>query len=140
MSLDRIHSVLAQTPMALLVIKEQVGSPWAIHLHVLQLLKDWVTLQYMHYHPHIPGERRRMGPTRMVSHHHLQHHGIFLSWDLFDPFPNIHKCIRQPRHRKSQGTIQWRVFPSFVWGIHLPRALTPLRVHHRHTTAMTSNL
>ena len=83
-------------PMALLVIEEQISSPQAIHLHVLQLPKDWVTLQYMHYHSHIPGECGRMGPTRAISHCHLQHHGIFLHWDLIDPFPNICQCIRQP--------------------------------------------
>ena len=137
---DCIRGILAQTPTALLVIKEQVGSPRAIHLHVLQLPKDWVALQYVHYHPRIPGERGRMGPTRVVSHRHLQHHGVFLCWGLIDPFPNIHQCIGQPLHRKSWGTIQQRVFPLFVWGIHLSRVPMPLRVHHRHTTAVTSNL
>ena len=119
MSPDRIRGILAQTPMALLVIEEQIGSPWAIHLHVLQLPKDWVTLQYVHYHSHIPGEHERMGLTRAVSHCHLQHHGIFLYWGLIDPFPDIHQCMGQPLYGKSWGTIQWCVFPLFVWGIHL---------------------
>ena len=70
MSPDRIHGVLAQTPMALLVVKEKIGA-WAIHLHVFQLPKDQVTLQYVYNHPHVPGERGRMGLTRVVSHHHL---------------------------------------------------------------------
>ena len=88
MSLDCIRCILAQTLTTLLVIKEQIGSPRAIHLHVFQLPKDWVTLQYVHYHPHIPGEYRRMGPTRAVSYHHLQHHGILLCWGLVNPFSN----------------------------------------------------
>ena len=125
--------------MALLFIKEQIGSPQAIHLHVLQLPKEQVALQYMHYHSLIPGEHGRTKPTRAVSHCHLQYHGIFLCWGL-DPFPNICQCIGQPLHRKSQGAIQQHVFPLFVWGIHLSRVLMPLRVHHRHTTAITSNL
>ena len=140
MSPDCICGILAQTLTALLVIKEHVGSPWAIHLHVLQLPKDWVTLQYVHYHSCIPGEHRRMGPTRTISNCHLQHHGVFLCWGLIDPFPNICQCIGQPLHGKLWGAIQQRVFPLFVWGIHLSRVLTPVRVHYRHTTAITSNL
>ena len=140
MSLDHICSILTQTMVALLIIKEQIGSPWAIHLHVLQLPKDQVILQYMHYHSRIPGEHGRMQLTRAISHHHLQHHGIFLHWGLSDPFPDISQGVRQPLHGKSQGTIQRCVFPLFVWGIHLSRVLVPVRVHHRHTTAINSNL
>ena len=103
MSLDRIRGILAQTLMALLVIEEQMGSPRAIHLHVLQLLKDWVTLQYVHYHSCIPGECGRMRLTTAISHCHLQHHGIFLCWGLVDPFPNICQCIGQPLHVKIAG-------------------------------------
>ena len=123
--------------MALLVIKEQIHSPWAIHLHVLQLPKDRVALQYVHYHSRIPRECRKTGLTRAVSHHHLQHHGVFLHWGLIDPFPNICQCIGQALHRKSQGTIQERVLPLVIWGIHLSQVLVPLRVH---TAAITSNL
>ena len=140
MSPDCIHSILAQTPMAQLVIEEQIGSAQAIHLHVLQLPKDQVALQYVHYHPRIPGEHRRTRPTRVISHRHLQHHGVFLHWGLIDPFPDIHQCIGQALHGKSQGAIQQHVFPLFIWGIHLSRVLVPVRVHHRHTTAITSNL
>ena len=109
-------------PDALLVIEKQIGSPQAIHLHVLQLPKDWVTLQYMHYHSRVPGEHRWTQPTGVVSHHHLQHHGIFLHWGLVDPFPNIHQCIRQPLHGKVWGAIQQCVFPLFILGIHSPES------------------
>ena len=102
MSLDHIRCILAQTLMALLVIKEQIGSPQAIHLHMLQLPKDWVTLQYMHYHSHVPGEHGRTRLTRAVSHRYLQHHGVFLHWGLIDPFPDICQCIGQPLHGKSR--------------------------------------
>ena len=61
MSPDHICSVLAPIPMALLVIEEQIGSPRAVHLHVLQLPKDWVALQNVHYHSRIPGECGRTG-------------------------------------------------------------------------------
>ena len=125
-SLDHIRSILTQTMAALLIIEEQIGSSQAIHLHVLQLPKGWVVLQYVHYHSHIPGERGRTWPTRAISHHHLQHHGIFLCWRLIDPFPDIHQCIRQPLHRKCWGAIQWHVFPLFIWGIHLSRVLVPV--------------
>ena len=140
MSPDRMRSIVAQTPTALLVIEKQIGSPWAIHLHMLQLPKNRVALQYVHYHSCIPRECGRTWPTRAVSHHHLQHHGIFLHWGLVDPFPDIHQCVGQPLHRKSRGTIQWCLFPLFVWGIHLSRVLVPVRVHHRHTTAINGNL
>ena len=124
--------------MALLFIKEQIGSLQAIHLHVLQLPKDWVTLQYMHYHSRIPRECRRMGPTRAVSHHHLQHHGVFLHWGLIDPLPNICQCIRQPLHRKLGGCHLAMCTPLGHLGN--TSLLSPLRVHHRCTTAITSNL
>ena len=140
MSPDHICSILTQTLMALLVIEKQIDSPWAIHLHVLQLPKDQVALQYMHYHSCIPGECGRTWPTRVISHHHLQHHGVFLHWGLIDPFPNICQCIGQPLHGKSWGTIQRNVLPLFIWGIHLSRVLAPVRVHHRCTTAINSNL
>ena len=58
---DCMCGILAQALMALLVIKEQIGSARAIHLHMFQLPKDRVTLQYVHDHPCIPGECRRMG-------------------------------------------------------------------------------
>ena len=140
MSPDHRHSILTQTTAALLIIKEQIGSPQAIHLHVLQLPKDLVILQYMHYHSRIPGERGRMWPTRVIGHHHLQHHGIFLHWGLSDPLPNISQCVGQPLHRKPRGTLEWHVFPLFIWGIHLSRVLTPVGVHHKCTMAINSNL
>ena len=126
MSPDRIPSILTQTTAALLIIEEQIGSPWAIHLHVLQLPKDLVILQYVHYHSHIPGECGRMQPTRVIGHHHLQHHGLFLCWGFIDPFPDICQCIGQPLHGKSQGAIQQHVFALFIWGIHLSRVLAPV--------------
>ena len=140
MSPDHIRSILTQTMVALLIIEEHIGSPRAIHLHVLQLPKDWVILQYMHYHSCIPGECGRMQPTRPIGHCHLQHHSIFLCWKLSDPFPDISQCVRQPLHRKSWGAIQQCVFPLLVWGIHLSRVLAPVGVHHRCTTAINSNL
>ena len=140
MSPDHIHSILTQTLMALLIIEEQIGSPQAIHLHVLQLSKDWVALQYVHYHSCIPGECGRTWLTRTISHRHLQHHGVFLCWGLIDPFPDVCQHIGQSLHGKSQGAIQQRVFPLFIWGIHLSRVLMPVGVHHRCTTVINSNL
>ena len=134
MSPNRMCGILTQT------IVEQISSPQAIHLHMLQLLKDWVALQYVHYHSHVPGEHRRMWLTRAIGHCHLYHHGVFLCWGLSDPFPDISQCVRQPLHGKSQGTFQQHVFPLFIWIIHLSRVLTPVGVHHRHTTAINSNL
>ena len=87
MGLDSIRSILPQTPMALLVIKEQVSNTQAIYFHMLQLPKNWIALQYMHNHPHVPRKYGRMGSTRVVSHCYLQHHGIFFHWGLTGPFP-----------------------------------------------------
>ena len=140
MSPDGIHRILTQTMAALLIIEEQIGSPQAIHLHMLQLPKDWVILQYVHYHSCIPGECRRMWLTRAIGHCYLEHQGIFLCWGLSDPFPDISQCVRQPLHGKSWGAIQQCVFPLLIWRIHLSRFLVPLRVHHRCTTAINSNL
>ena len=41
---DSMRSILPQTPMALLVVKEQVSNSWAIYLHMFQLPQNWVTL------------------------------------------------------------------------------------------------
>ena len=51
-----MHGILPQTPMALFVIKEQVSNTWAIYLHMFQLPENWITLQYVHNHPCIPGK------------------------------------------------------------------------------------
>ena len=67
MSPDRIRGILAQTLMALPVIEEQIGSPWTIHLHVFQLPKNWVTLQYVHYHSTIPGGWGRPGCSAIIT-------------------------------------------------------------------------
>ena len=95
---DSMRGILPQTPMALLVIKEQVSNTWAIYLHMFQLPQNQITLQYMHNHSHIPGKCRGTGLTRAVCHHHFQHHGILFRWDLTHPCLNIYKCIRQPLH------------------------------------------
>ena len=68
---DSIRGLLLQTLMALLVIEEQVGSTRAIYLHMLQLLKDRVALEYVHNRPHIPGECGRAGSTGVISHRHF---------------------------------------------------------------------
>ena len=115
---DSLCGILPQTPMALFVIKEQVSSTRAIYLYMLQLPQNWVALQYVHNHSCIPRKCRRMGSTRVVSHRHLQHQGVFFCWGLTGPFPDIHKCIRQPLQGKSWGLIQWRVLPLVIWGIH----------------------
>ena len=92
---DSLCGILPQTPMALLVIKEQVSSTWAIYLHMFQLPQNRVPLQYVHNHPCISEKHGGMGPTRVVCHRHLQHHGILFRWGLC-PFLNIYKHIGQP--------------------------------------------
>ena len=95
---DSMCGILPQTPMALLVIKEQVSNTQAIYLHMFQLPQNRVALQYVHNHPCIPRKHGRTGSTRAISHHHLQHHGVFFCWGLTGPFPNdiVYKCIGQP--------------------------------------------
>ena len=96
MGLGSIHGPLLQTPMALLVIEEQVSSTRAIYLHMLQLPKYWVTLEYVHDHPRIPRECRRADSTRAISHHHFQQQGIFFCGGLPSLFPDVCQCVRQP--------------------------------------------
>ena len=62
-----MRGILAQALMALLVIKEQIGSARAIHLHVFQFPKDRVALQYMHDHPCIPGGWGRPGQSVIIT-------------------------------------------------------------------------
>ena len=139
MGSDSIRGLLLQTPMALLVVEEQVSSTRAIYLHMLQLPKNQVTLEYMHNHPRVPRERGRMGLPGAISHHHFQHQGVFFPGGLPSLFPNVHQCIRQPLQGKSWGLIPWHVFPLVVWGIHLSQILTPICIHHSCTTAKNSN-
>ena len=54
--LDSICSILLQTPMALLVIEEQVSSTRAIYLHMFQLPKNRIAFEYVHDHPCVPRE------------------------------------------------------------------------------------
>ena len=140
MSLDCICGVLAQTLMALLVVKEQIGSALAVHLHVFQLPQEQVTLQSVHNHPRIPGEcggQGQPGWSAIVTSSIMAYSSAGV---LIIPSPNICQRIGQPLHGKSWGTIWQCVFPLAIWGIHLSRILAPVRVHHRHTTSITSNL
>ena len=136
---DSICGLLLQTPMALLVIEEQVSSTRAIDLHMLQLPKNQVALEYVHDHPNVPGECGRAGSTRAISHRHFQHQGIFFRGGLPSLSPNICQCVRQPLQGKSRDLIQRRVFPLVVWGIHFSRIFTPIGIHHWHTTANNNN-
>ena len=77
MCLDSICGILLQTQTALLVIEKQVGSTRAIYLHMFQLPKNRIALDYVHDHPCVPRECRRVGSTRVISHHHFQHQGVF---------------------------------------------------------------
>ena len=119
MSPDRICGILAQTLTALLVVKEQIGSPQAIHLHMFQLPKEWVTLQYVHYHPHIPGERRRMGPTRAVSHHHTSSIMVYSSAGV--------SSIPSPTSTSASDSPAWKITG------HHPATCIPL-VHPGNTS------
>ena len=139
MGLDSICGLLLQFPMALLVVEEQVSSTRAIYLHMLQLLKNQITLEYMHNHPRVPRECRKMGSTGVISHRHFQHQGVFFHGGLSSLFPDTRQCIGQPLQGKSQGLIQWRVFPLIIWGIHLSRIFTLVGIHHSRTTAKNSN-
>ena len=106
MDLDSIRGILHQTPTALLVIEEQVSSTRAIYLHMFQLPKNWIALEYVHDHPCIPRECGRVGLTRAVSHCHFQHQGVFFCRGVPHPFPDICQCVRQPLQGKSWGLIQ----------------------------------
>ena len=87
MSPNCMCRILTQATAALPIIKEQISSPLAVHLHMFRLPKDWVALQYMHYHSCIPGESGQMKLSRTICHHHLQHHSIFLCWGSVTPSP-----------------------------------------------------
>ena len=130
MAPNSVCSLLLQTPMTLLVVEEQVSSTRAIYLHMLQITKNLVTLEYVHDHSRVPRELGRVGLTRAVSHHHLQHQGIFFHGGLSNLFPDVRQCIRQPLQGESRGLIQRHVFPLVVWGIHLSRIFTPVSFHH----------
>ena len=139
MDSDSIRGILLQTPTALLVIEEQVSSTRAVYLHMFQLLKDQIALEYVHDHPRIPRECGRAGSTRAISHCDFQHQGIFFCRGLPHPFPDICQYVGQPLQGKSWGLIQWRVFSLVIWGIHLSRIFVPVGIHHSHTAANNSN-
>ena len=136
---DSIRGLLLQTPMALLVVEEQVSSTRTIYLHMLQLPKNRVALEYVHDHPRIPRECGRAGSTRAISHRHFQHQGIFFCRGLPSLFPDVRQCIGQPLQGELRGLIQRHVFPLVVWGIHLSQIFAPVGIHHSRTTANNSN-
>ena len=72
-------SILPQTPTALLVVEEQVGSTRAIYLHMFQLPKNRIALEHMHDHPCVPREHGRVGLTRAIGHCHFQHQAAKVS-------------------------------------------------------------
>ena len=85
-------------------LKEQVSSTRVIYLHMFQLPQNWIALQYMHNHSRIPIKcGGGVGLTRVVCHHHLQHHGVLFCWGLTHSFLNIYKCIRAAPARKIMG-------------------------------------
>ena len=54
-------------------VEEQVGSTRVIYLHMFQLPKNRIALEYVHDHPCIPRECGRVGSTRAIGHRHFQH-------------------------------------------------------------------
>ena len=101
MCLGSIRGTLLQTLMPLLVIKEQVGSTRAIYLHMFQLPKNQITLEYMHDHPCIPRECGRAGSTRVISHCHFQHQDIFPT--EVSPVPSLTSANVSAPARKNVG-------------------------------------
>ena len=87
MDSDSIRGILPQSPMALLVVEEQVSSTRAVYLHMFQLPKNRIALEYVHDHPHVPRECGRVGLTRVISHRQFQHQGIFFHRGLPQHLP-----------------------------------------------------
>ena len=137
MGLDSMCGILPQTLIALLVIKEQISSTRDIYLHMFQLPKNQITLQYMHNHPHIntgngvdQGGQPSSPPASwyillLGSHlsfpQHLQVHWTAPAWKIMGPHPMM--C-----------TPSGHLGDTFLLNLH------PIRIHHRCTTAISSNL
>ena len=136
MSLDCIHSILTQTMVALLIIEEQIGSPQAIHLHVLQLPKDWVILQYVHYHSCIPGGHGRPGQSAIVTSNIMAYSSTGGS---VIPCPTSASVSDNPC-MENLGVPSSSVYSPCSSGEYISRVLVPVGVHHRCTTAINSNL
>ena len=56
MGLEVLSNILLKSSVALLVIKEKIGSAWAIHLHILQIWKCRISLQDVEDDASIPRE------------------------------------------------------------------------------------
>ena len=72
MYLKVLHNLLFQSLMALLVIKLEVCCAQAIHLHMLQIPKCGIPLQYVENHVRIPGESRWAWMPGSVCHDDFQ--------------------------------------------------------------------
>ena len=67
---------------------------------MFQLPKKRISLEYVHDHPHVPRESRRMGSTRAIIHRHFQHPGIFFCYGHPSPFPTSANASDSPCKEK----------------------------------------
>ena len=82
MGSEVLSNILLKSSAAMLVIKEKIGSAWAIHLHMLQIPKHQISLQDMKDHASIPGECGQVQMPGSICHSDFQQQSIFLGLGL----------------------------------------------------------
>ena len=87
-----LSDILLKSSVALLVIKEKIGGSWAIHLHMLQILKCGISLQDKKDLASIPRECGWTRTPRSIRHSDFQQQSIFLSWGLDHSYLRFQGC------------------------------------------------
>ena len=93
MGSEVLSDILLKSPVALFVIKEKRGGAWAIHLHMLQILKCGISLQNVKDHAGIPRECGWVWTSGLICYSDFQQQSIFLGWGL------DHSYLRFQRHQ-----------------------------------------
>ena len=140
MSPDRISSILTQTTAALLITEEQIGSPGpspctcSNSLRTRSIFNTCIT---------IPAFKENVGgcgqPWRLaiITSNIMAY---FSTGGSMIPSPTSASALENPC-MEILGVLSSSMYSPCSSGEYIsPRVLAPLRVHHRCTTAINSNL
>ena len=116
-----LSDILLKSSVALLVIKEKIGSAWAVHLCMLQILKHGISLQDVKDHASIPRECRQARTPGLIHRSNFQQQSIFLSWGLDHSYLRFleHQHISQTLDGEVLCTHFGHVFSLVIRQVHL---------------------
>ena len=116
MGLEVLSDILLKSSVALLVIKEKIGSAWAVHLHMLQILKCGIPLQDVKDHASIPRECRWAWMPGSICHSDFQQQSIFFGRGLDYSYLKFQvcQCIQQTLDGEDLHAHFQHIFSLFI--------------------------